>query len=194
MECFNKIKNSTISLKMLNSKRVVIYSVILISTVFLNGCGKSDKAEIGDNKIAATQSSDNELTSSVKSEMVSSNDGQKFYDIGACMALASKVYGEEIHKNDEELKSIIRNRLLQLNKSIDFISIGKHVTFVTTQKCGDINSQPEESYNKCAASNFSDGLKGYIQGTAAPQRLISNGQLSHEDIFAQFNVYCERFF
>lgn len=194
MKYFNKIKNSTIGLKMLNSKQVVICSVILISTVFIAGCGESDRAEIGVNKIVVAQSNDNELTSSIKSEIISSNDGQKFYEIGVCMTLASMVYDEEVHKNDEELKSIIRNRFLQLNKSIDLLSIDRHVTFATTQKCGDVNSQPAETYNKCAASNFSDGLKGYIQGTAAPHRLISNGQLSHEDIFAQFNVYCERFF
>jgi hypothetical protein len=178
---------------MINSNKIIINSFILLSTIFVVGCGESDKAEIETNKIAAPQSIDNESTKALKTEIVLSDDGQKFYDIGACMGLASMVYGEEVHKNDAEIKSLISNRLVQLSKSVDLISISKHVTFITTEKCGDHESQSEESYNKCAATNFSDGIKGFIQGSAAPQRLISNDQLASEDIFDQFNVYCERF-
>ena len=140
------MENSKIKKNMSKLLKYCLHLFILSS--FLVGCNKPDKLETGA-KDAVVSPVDNELTSSLKSEMVISDDGQKFYDIGACMGLASLVFKEEVHLNDDGRKLLISNKLVQLSKNIDFISINKNVTLISTQKCGDYTNPNTQNYNKC---------------------------------------------
>jgi hypothetical protein len=126
--------------------------------------------------------------------MLNSDDGQKFYEIGVCMGFASMVFKEEVHNNDDQKKLLIANKLVQLGKAVDFDSINQYVRQIAMQKCGDFNNQSNDNgYNQCIEGNMSTGIKGWIKGVAAPNRLISIGQIKNEDIFDQFNIYCEKF-
>ena len=177
------------------SLKIFSLGFLLSIPLFVVGCNKPDKLEANTKEAVVVSSTDNNLTSLLKSEILNSNDGQKFYETGVCMGLASMVFKEEVHNNDEQKKLLIANKVVQLGKAVDFGSINQYVQQITMQKCGDFNNQSNDnSYNQCIEGNISSGIKGWIKGVAAPKRLIAIGQLKDEDIFDQFNIYCGRFF
>jgi hypothetical protein len=165
--------------------------VLTISLVLLIAGCDSKKSEITTTN--SITSIENELTNALKNEMVVSDNGQKFYDIGSCMSLASLVYKEEVYKNDSEKKLLIAKKMVQLKNTVNLVSISEYAGFITNQKCGDMSNQSDEVFNQCAATNLNNGIKGWIQGAGAPRILIAKGQLTYEEVFDQFNLYCAQF-
>jgi hypothetical protein len=149
--------------------------------------------EIENAKIDVRPNEDNRLTNALKNEMNVSDNGQKFYDIGSCAGFASLVFKEEVYKNDSEKKLLIANKMVQLKNTVNLLSINEYAGFITKQQCGDISNQSNEIFNQCVATNLSNGIKGWVQGLAASRNLIANGQLSYDEVFDQFNLYCAQF-
>ncbi len=109
------------------------------------------------------------------------------------MSLASLVYTEEVYKNDSEKKLLIAKKMVQLKNTVNLVSISEYAGFITNQKCGDVSNQSAEVFNQCAATSLNNGIKGWIQGAGAPKILIAKGQLSYDEVFDQFNLYCAQF-